>query len=275
MSNKNSHYKLDFKVKSVISGNNLGMKEFRRRWYWRGNTYDVQAAAEILQSYVAKNNLKGLIPADFNIDDACTKVNIEMYPNEKIQFNRYVEMGRETWCNQYYAACDDYSKMSTNYGAGVTSQSPEKFQAILAYLATQTLEFKKYDAAFDAWLKKRPGIVDVWQQHREERNLTDTLDVITLARMANDRDFRNLLENARPRTLKIGTLVQLKDVLKNNRNKDPFYWGEHKDSPRLGMISKLYENNAFGYGSRQLRIMWIASSEETTMMERDLKILSE
>jgi hypothetical protein len=275
MSNKNSHYKLDFKVKSVISGNNLGMKEFRRRWYWRGNTYDVVASSEILQSYVAKNNLKGLIPADFNIDAAASKPNVELTANEKTQFLRYIEIGREVWCNELHSVWGDFSKMKATYGAGVTSQSPEKFDAILAYLATQTPEFKKYEAAFETWLKKRPGVFDIWEKHREEHNLVETLDVITFARIANDRDFRNLLENARPRILKIGTLVQLKDTLKNNRNKDPFYWTEYKESPRLGMISKLYENNAFGYGSRQLRIMWIANSEETTLMERDLKILSE
>lgn len=275
MSVKNCHYKLDFKVESVITGKNLGMKEFRRRWYWRGNTYDVQAAAEILADYTSKNNLKGLLPADFDIDAASVKPNIEMTANEKVQFSRYIEIGREAWCAELHSVWGDFSKMRGTYGAGVTSSSPEKFEALLAYLATQTPEFKKYDAAFDAWLKKRPGVLYAWQQHSENHNLTEPLDVICLARMANDRDFRNLLENARPRTLKIGTLVQLKDTLKNNRNKDPFYWTEHKESPRLGMIAKLYENNAFGYGSRLLRIMWIANSEETTLMERDLKILSE
>ena len=84
-------------------------------------------------------------------------------------------------------------------------------------------------------------------------------------------DFRTILENSRPRKLKIGTLVQLKTEYMNKRGKDPFYYSdsETRKAPRLGMIARFDENaNAYGHGSRQLKIMWIANSSETYIMER-------
>jgi len=277
LSNKNSHYKLDFKVKSQFSDKNLNFKDFRRQWYWRGNGYDVPAARSIFTSYTKNNNVKNLIPADFNIDDVADKAGIDLSVVEKQQFYRYVNIGKEAWWKEYSVASTNYTTIKATYGdTGISSASPEKFDGLLTYLATKTAEYEKYNTAFSKWVNKRPGVIQVWETYCKNNNLTDELTLVNFAKIVHERDFRNDLENARPRTLKIGTLVQLKDSLKNNTNKDPFYWKkEHKDSPRLGMISKLHPNGAFGYGSRLLKIMWIATSEETTLMERDLKILNE
>jgi len=272
MSNKNIHYKLDFKYKTN-EGKTLTFKDFRRRWYWRGNSYDVAMAANIVADYASRNKLKDLVPANFDFKSTATKAELSFTDDEVKQFMPYLEKGREVWYTEFKAASANYSTLRAAYGTGVSYQTLEKFDSILAYLATQTNEFQKYEIAFQEWFSKRPGLREVWNDHN---NTTDVPTIVEFAIATNDSSFRNKLENARPRTLKIGTLVQLRDKLKNNRNKDPFYWDmENKDAPRLGMISKFDENHSYGYGSRRLKIMWIANSQETIMMERDLKILSE
>lgn len=267
MAAKNSHYKLDFKVKDK-NDKNLTLKDFRRHWYWGTNDNNIPAISSIVTNLIIDNKLSTLIPDNFDIKKTCEKLNIVLNNSEQKEFVKYVELGREKW----HQSQEDTAAYRKNGYNEISYNVPEKFDNIIFHLASLTSIFQTYETAFQDWLKKRPGLREVWDEQKGNEKPT----IKEFAKLAADSNFRNKIENARPRTLKIGTLVQLKEKFINNRSKDPFYWNEeHKISPRLGMISKLNEHNAYGYGSRLLRIMWIANSEESTLMERDLKILSE
>lgn len=266
MSNKNIHYKLDFKIERPEG--NLTFQDFRRRYYWSGsNKWDVPFIGRFLDNLYLENKVSTIVPKEFNVVDAAVVSGILVNKEEAIDFHRYIALGREVW---YKGLQDETGRLKNRY---ITSSSRERYDAILAYLVTQTPEFQKCETKFQTWLAKRPGLVEVWNENYEEKPT-----LLQFAKAVKDHTFRTKLENARPRTLKIGTLVQLKEKYINHRNKDPFYWGGDdsvRDSPRLGMISAFNEETAYGYGSRLLKIMWIANSQETYLMERDLKILSE
>lgn len=267
MADKNSHYKLDFKIKRDKSqGGNLTFNHFRRNYYWNQyQSWDIFALTKIVEELTASGNLNKLIPADFDIDKSANEAGIT-YHNaaEKNDFIRYMSLGHFVW---YTQTKENFSK-----GSGLTHSTGERHQTLSRFLAMKSEKFKEYETTFKKWLSKRPGLVEVFE---ETYDYEPTL--IAFAKAANDPNFRTRVENARPRgELNIGTLVRLKEKFINHSNKDPFYWTkDHKNTPRLGMISKFNENNAYGYGSRLLKIMWIATSEESYLMERELEILSE
>lgn len=269
MSNKNVHYKIDFKIERSSDKGNLSFKNFRKRWYWSGQSkWGVPFLENIVASFYADNKITTLVPPNTTPDDIfqyAAKASVLLSGAESKDFFKYIQLGRADW----------YNNLKNSYGIipyGLSANSSEKYDAILHYLASLTPEYQECEAQFQKWIAKRPGLRQIWDDIYEgEPTLID------FAKAAIDSKFRSKVENARPRTLKIGTLVQLRERHVNNRSKDPFYWADEsvKNSPRLGMISAFYEDHAYGYGSRQLKIMWIANSEETVMMERDLKILSD
>lgn len=265
MSNKNIHYKLDFKIERPEG--NITFQDFRRRYYWTGNNkWNVPFVDRFLDRLYADNKVSTLLPSNFNVVQVAIDSGIAVNKEEATDFHRYVAIGREAW---YKDLQDETGRLKNRY---ITNSSRERYEAILMYLVTQTPEFQNCEAQFQTWLAKRPGLVEVWNEIYEEKPT-----LLSFAKSVKDHTFRTKLENARPRILKIGTLVQLKDKYVSHRNKDPFYYADEsiKGSPRLGMISAFNEDNAYGYGSRLLKIMWIANSEESYLMERDLKILSE
>ena len=265
MSNKNSHYKLDFKIERPEG--NLSFQHFRRRYYWTGSSqWNVPFIENFLNQLYVENKVSTIVPKDINIVQTAIDAGVTLNKEEAIDFHRYVAVGREVW---YKDLQDETGRLKNRL---ITSSSRERYEVILSYLAAQTPEFQNCEMQFQTWLAKRPGLVEVWDEVFEEKPT-----LLRFAKASKDHTFRTKLENARPRTLRIGTLVQLKDKYIKNRNKDPFYWADEsvRDSPRLGMISGFNEDSAYGYGSRLLKIMWIANSEVTTMMERELKILSE
>jgi len=266
MSDKNVHYKLDFKIKRE-GKRNLTFKDFRRRYYWMGShKWEVPFVEDALRVCFDANKLMSVVPNNIDVPMAAFEAGIALNRDETIDFLQFVKLGRAVW---YKGISDETGRLKNR---NITSGSQKRYEAIVAYLYTKTPEYQDCEKQFQTWLAGRPGLREVWDEVYEDQQP----DLIGFARAVNNGEFRTKLENARPRTLKIGTLVQLKDRFINNRSKDPFYWNEeYKGSPRLGMIAGFNENSAFGYGSRLLRIMWIANSEESTLMERELKILSE
>jgi len=263
MSNKDSHYKLDFKIKTD-DGRSLTLQRFRRRyWYAADNYTNIPELSYITSLYKKEALFSQLVPKTKEQLEECElALGLTLHDEHKSLILQFGASGE----NDFWVFMEKNGRH--NYGAS------EALERITSYMASKTKLFQEYEAKFKEWLKKRPGVVEAWKT----KYGTEIGSVLEFARNSYGTDFRTVLENSRPRKLKIGTLVELKGEYKDKRGKDPFYYSdaETRKAPRLGMIAKFDEtSNAYGHGSRQLKIMWIANSSETYIMERCLKILSE
>lgn len=144
---------------------------------------------------------------------------------------------------------------------------------------------KALNASFDKWLTRRQPVIDAWEEfveyHSEQPEryynnypIGTPLTVTILADVHSRHKMRAILETSRPRKIVVGTPVRLMDKYKYNYRYDPFYWGEHSQKERVGVVVAYTGGCSAkaGLNSRYLEVMWFASGEKSKIPERGLEI---
>jgi hypothetical protein len=254
---KESHYKLDFKPE--INGKKYSMSDFAPRNRWSAHHNNSIVTNEILDSYRKSESIDQLFSL---VDQDCIELVKKSYHYRWVNENEFLssleeikKKGYKEWSNASYVGTNLYSVLEN----------------LLSITIWKTKEFEKPNEDFQKWLLKRPGVVAAWKDVYP----ADELNLRNLSKKYRQSDFRTKLENARPRKIAPGLLVELKEEYLNKWGKDPFYWKkDFADQKRVGMLTKpIPERTAFGVGSRIVNVCWIASGEESEIMERCLKVV--
>lgn len=155
-------------------------------------------------------------------------------------------------------------------------------------IVNATAEMAEAQTAFDKWLKRREPVVYAWNEYlaylngpnvsyydKHEGNIPAIDAPPTLGNIANAMKrlkFRQMLETSRPYNLPIGSPVILADKYRNSWRYDPYYWGEHRDKPRVGTIVKYVDDvsGKGGTGSRYVEVMFFADGTRKNIPERGL-----
>lgn len=125
------------------------------------------------------------------------------------------------------------------------------------------------DAAFAKWSERRQGVRDTFATIYPN----EQFDVYSLAKHYWDKKFLRALEKNRPVKFHVGQLV----TISNNASKhlyDPFYYKRDlENKPRVGVVTKWTDETGrrAGAGSREMRIMWLASGDLTQIPVRLLR----
>lgn len=125
------------------------------------------------------------------------------------------------------------------------------------------------DAAFVKWSERRQGLREVFANIYPNEQFS----VYSLAAHHWDKKFLRALEKNRPVKFNVGQLV----TIANNASKhlyDPFYYKRGlEDKPRIGVVTKWTDETGrrAGAGSREMRIMWLASGDLTQIPVRLLR----
>jgi len=171
-------------------------------------------------------------------------------------------------------------------GLAVNHSGEAFYNSIVGGMVRRTPEYKQAEIAFQAWLKARPGVASAWKEYATKANKRDAkvyeryateLTLHLLSTNTTNTNFRKILEHNRPDRFTAGQVVELKSDYLNKRGRDPFYYiyGEVKNSPRIGTVLKKElsaSNHNYGAGSREIRVLWFASGEESRIAEKCLKI---
>jgi hypothetical protein len=272
---KNSHYKLDFKVKSP-DGNNYSLWDFAPKYRWENNP-PFKAAQDIIDSYIKADKLHELEKfcslEEFNSKfkdptSACA------YWLDDPQFMEEVKainsLGITTWYKETVLT-SNRKTLTSYYQLGMLRDG---VIGIFGHAVKKTPEYMEYNLKFQKWIKLRPGIVRIWEQCHPGVEI----GLEALAAERKNRQFRNLLEGSRPKPFPEGSLVKLKDEYLQNRGKDPFYYDYdiRTTKERIGMVTKFQNpdhNYTIGLGSRMVNVHWMATGVIKQIPERCLVIL--
>lgn len=158
------------------------------------------------------------------------------------------------------------------------------YRVAMSAALKKTPEYAEVEAEFAKWLATRPGVSESWREYaaafnrssKDKTRLPLDLNLKTLSANTTNAYFRKCLENNRPDKFTPGQVVKLKDMYKMKRGKDPFFHKYDKsirDSQRIGTVLKKTNsknNYNYGVGSREVRVMWFMTGEETNVQEKCL-----
>jgi len=147
------------------------------------------------------------------------------------------------------------------------------------------------ETAFQKWLLRREPVLNAWNDFLDymsqaqrsywdrQTNAPPPGSPITLSefsRVLNKQSFRKMLETSRPYKLPIGSPVRIASKYINNYRYDPYYWGEHRNSPRVGTLIRYVDDisGKGGTGSRMIEVMFFADGCKKNIPERALELYS-
>ncbi len=125
------------------------------------------------------------------------------------------------------------------------------------------------DAAFTKWSERRKGVKEVFATIYPN----EQFDALSLATHHWDKKFLRALEKNRPVKFHVGQLVTIANNASRNLY-DPFYYKRDlENKPRVGVVTKWTDETGrrAGAGSREMRIMWLASGDLTQIPVRLLR----
>ena len=129
--------------------------------------------------------------------------------------------------------------------------------------------YAKVNESFNKWAERRNGVKEAYAKYSPDTEF----NVFNLALANTERKFLRLLEKARPIKFTVGQLV----TIANNCSRhlyDPFYYKRGlENTPRVGVVTRWTDDTGrrAGIGSRELRIMWLASGDTTQIPIRLLR----
>jgi hypothetical protein len=190
--------------------------------------------------------------------------------------------------NRYYdhKSSFDYSVVDILQKEGLSFEGRTIID--ICAIVDSTPEMAEAQTAFDKWLKRREPVVYAWTDYVEylngpsvnyydKHNITippigSPVSLMSLANCVKRVKFRQMLETSRPYKMPIGSPVILADKYKNSWRYDPYYWGEHRDKPRVGTIVKYADDvsGGGGIGSRYVEVMFFADGTRKNIPERGL-----
>jgi hypothetical protein len=147
-------------------------------------------------------------------------------------------------------------------------------------------EYSAAEQSFQEWIKTRPGVRNSWVEYARKYNARHTglnsypvePNLKIISEGMNIAGFRRIIECNRPDKFVAGQVVRLKQEYLNKRGKYPFYYNYRieRNSERVGTVLKKEGVSAmvnYGQGSREIRVLWFITGEETHVAEKCLSVV--
>jgi hypothetical protein len=258
----NNDYKLDFSYK--FNGKKFNLKDCDKYNYWYSETTLLNTISGQYKSPERHFDLwSRLVNSDF----------VEVNPAIEQLVRMYIDNGG--------------IEASRLKGLAIDYSAERVYLNMHLEMVKRTSEYAEAETSFQNWLKSRPGIIRSWQQHVEKANARGSgyqqypteLTLSVLSSNTGNGSFRRILEHNRPDRFVAGEVVKLKFQYINKRGRDPFYYKydpEIKKADRVGTVLKKESadtNYNYGVGSREIRVLWFATGEETCAPEQSLSLL--
>lgn len=263
---KGSHYKLDFKYKYNKKNYNAADCTLYQYGYSFGNGL----LSAIHHTYIREDqrNEYWSKMQDTDIPEHYTtnEHNIEV----RDMFLDFIKSGKDI---------TDYKAPNHRY-----YELRDLHNTVAKQIAKRTPVYQEVVTNFNSWLKTRPGVVEVYSEYRkyhnsrvhdEDRQLPENIQFEIFGDISSTRKFKMMLENQRPLKFSTGDVVILKAEYRNKRGKDPFYYIYDQNITKMDrvgtVLKKIGTNHSYGVGSREIRVLWFGTGQETCVMEKCLR----